>query len=1268
MKYATLLITIFSLLTISTFFDASPIAADSAALLNRDARSSARRGAPPRGEIALVNATQQSVTIQLVLTESDFEIGMQAHDGKQLQTLSFPGCRFISEPGAPRLPMKTALIGIPADATFALRVVKSEFSRRSVQTIASTSPRMGTSSAIWTKNQFFPGEVATFRTAGWIRENRVLPIQLNPVQYNPVSGEVKLYHHLVVEVQFNNSSANAPSSRQGFSRPESPFYEAMLGGLLINPKTAKQWRAPFIGAGPEGVAPPGHDSLFSVPSAPAITFPMAPRYKVLVTADGMYRVTASDLAEAGVDIARIVPTNLALSNKGQQIPIFVRGGGDGSFDAIDHDGDGNLDVDDEIIFYGQRPSSEKTYINPFTDKNIYWLSWNAGPGLRMATKTADIDTANAYELRQFLTRLHFEKDFPQHFQRFPNANLPEEHQYDQTIQGLPTRTFALTSLPALPDDSWFWTKLSAPEIKTFNFTLAGVAGTSQRATIRVAFHGRSTTEHYVELWLNDNNELGAASWYGEEEYLFEESQISQSFLKNGKNIMRVSTPGGGVLDTMMLNWFEVEYWRTFEAEADVLPFSITILSDELWTDEQGNLVPNFEVQLKNFSNPNIEVYGVDGTRYVGLSPTIDEDVLGTYKVTFPYSQIDETSQVYTGQREDAAVQYIALTPDKFRKPELLADTPSDLRNTNNGADYIIITDTNFIPDVQPLADLRNQQGLRAKVVDVHNIYDEFNHGMPNPYALRDFLKYAYQNWQPPAPTYVLLVGDTNVKDKTSVVPTIQVQIPAHGSSASDHQFVTFRGEDSFPDMLIGRVPVTNRVDVRIFVERTINYETAAASPWHKRILMLAGSEAIFHFQTDRLIEERQLDIKYHTERIYAPTTGEETFSDLITPVGRKVMNGFNSGASLVNYIGHGGGGRWASSRMMDLEDPEKNLTNISQLPFVISMTCFTGFFDGQKGCLAEEMIRSPNGGAIAVIGATSIGMLDADFDLNREIFEVIFEKNTRNIGTILAEAKTQFLINYPGYVDLAEVFTLFGDPATYLKLPHKQLEVTVDVEPAADGDLPYSETLLTVSGTLANPNFNGDAEITVVPIGTQATETSPPEGLDIAPQAETANITVADGKFTTQMRIPVDTAYAAWNLIAYAWNANEDAIGSTTYNITRQYVNNVRLETTPVMPNQSVHLYAEGVNENRVDTMTLYWSWDGIDFYTIPMEQHTGTTYRSEQPIPGYPQGDLVDYYLLIKTKDGETFETELVTYVVGTLDVGVSEDAISWNPMPPIS
>ena len=85
------------------------------------------------------------------------------------------------------------------------------------------------------------------------------------------------------------------------------------------------------------------------------------------------------------------------------------------------------------------------------------------------------------------------------------------------------------------------------------------------------------------------------------------------------------------------------------------------------------------------------------------------------------------------------------------------------------------------------------------------------------------------------------LGDTNLREKTSTVPTIQIQVPGYGSSASDHQFTTIRGDDQFPDLLIGRAPVSNSVEARIFVERAINYESNRnRGPWYKRILMLAG--------------------------------------------------------------------------------------------------------------------------------------------------------------------------------------------------------------------------------------------------------------------------------------------------------------------------------------------------------------------------------------------------------------------------------------------
>ena len=1127
--------------------------------------------------------------------------------------------------------MQSTLMSVPPDVNFQLRVIDKDFSTHKIEATAPTSSKQ--------RDRFFPERLAEIRKAGWIRENRVLPIQLNPVQYNPARSEVRLYHRLVVEVRFSRTGMSAQptvlSTIPSGLHTESATFDAIFDDMLVNPQSAMKWRSSPISLKERS------------PAAPSIPF-TGPRYKISVTKSGMYSITAQDLASAGANLEAIAPATLTLKNKGKQIPIFVRGEDDKRFDPTD-----------EIIFYGERQHGETSYIDPNSDENIYWLSWGAGPGIRMGTKTPLPNTSNTQTYRRFLTRAHIEKDLQ--FRRFRNVNLTASQTYTEFSQGLLQRQFTLTELPPLPDDSWFWAQLSAPALKTFNFNLPGVSDTALPTTVRVSLHGRSNTPHLCTIWLNDKIEFGEARWTGETEYQIQNQDLPQSFLNQGKNAIRITNPGNpeAPIDIILFNWLQIDYWRDFKAEADVLPFAITP-----FRDETGAVNSSFEVELKNFSIPDIEIYGIDGTRYVGVSALANEKAPGTYRVFF------RSTQIRPKDTSDPTIQYIALTRSQFQKPKISVDAPSDLRSTHNAADYIIITHNHFIQDVQPLANFRAQQGLRTKVVDVQNIYDEFNYGILNPNSIREFLNYAYHNWQPPAPTYVFLVGDTNIdiKNKPNFVPTIQVQIPGYGSSASDHQFVTFRGEDSFPDMLIGRMPANNRVDVRIFIERTINYETSsAAGSWHKRLLMLAGSDSRFHWQTTQLISHNQLSGKYETQRIYAPHTDELILTDddtTLTPIGRRVIDGFNDGASIVNYIGHGGGGRWASSRMLDFADPEQNLTNISQLPLVISMTCYTGSFDGNKNSLAEELLRSENGGAIATIAATSIGLLDGDYYLNAEIFDVIFNKQTRNFGAILGQAKTQFLINAPKFLDLAEVFTLFGDPAANLKIPSNTIQVIADISANQGRNASQGATLLSVSGTLPDQNFSGDAEITVVP----TTEAASSKNITLKPEI----VSIVNGQVSAEIRVPADPDFDVGAVQIYAWNADQEALGHATYNILSRYANNVRLVPFPVALNQPAHLYVEVVDENAIDEITLFWSLDGREFFTIPVVPHAGTTYRSQRPIPGYPFEEIIDYYAEIKVKSGRTFQTELVTFDVGydeiDIDLVVLDQTLTWDTTPPFT
>ena len=223
-------------------------------------------------EVELVSTTSVGVTIQLVIPESDFHLNNTTSTtevGKvENRTFSFPGCRFTTEPGTPRLPVQTTLIAVPADVDFQLRIVEKRFkTQKNIERMAYTPTPQGATQR--EKDRFFPNNIAEIREAGWIRENRILPIQLNPVQYNPVRREVRLYHQIVVEVRFIEAVTRAPSATRSGLRAESAVYNTILNNLLVNPQNIEQWRSPILQA----------------PSAPSVPS-MSPRYKISVTESG----------------------------------------------------------------------------------------------------------------------------------------------------------------------------------------------------------------------------------------------------------------------------------------------------------------------------------------------------------------------------------------------------------------------------------------------------------------------------------------------------------------------------------------------------------------------------------------------------------------------------------------------------------------------------------------------------------------------------------------------------------------------------------------------------------------------------------------------------------------------------------------------------------------------------------------------------------------------------------------------------------------------
>src|SRR5206468_1041034 len=81
--------------------------------------------------------------------------------------------------------------------------------------------------------------------------------------------------------------------------------------------------------------------------------------------------------------------------------------------------------------------------------------------------------------------------------------------------------------------------------------------------------------------------------------------------------------------------------------------------------------------------------------------------------------------------------------------------------TANQANFVIVSYPTMLSAASSLAALRQGQGMQVSVVNLTDVYDEFNYGEKDPSAIKNFLQYTQTKWAK-APRYVMLLGGASV--------------------------------------------------------------------------------------------------------------------------------------------------------------------------------------------------------------------------------------------------------------------------------------------------------------------------------------------------------------------------------------------------------------------------------------------------------------------------------------------------------------------------
>ena len=702
-----------------------------------------------------------------------------------------------------------------------------------------------------------------------------------------------------------------------------------------------------------------------------------PTVAIEVVESGITAVTYADLTATGFPIQTANPQNLHLKHDGVAVPIEWIGDGDAAFE------------NDEYFLFYAAPRSSRWF-----NGDIYLLTADSSAGQRISEQSAN---PNGLSAGQAIVETTIEKN------------------------DLYTPDCLCGALPLGRDgDRFVWNFMTPDErFKQYSYSipLANV-DVSEDAQLTLWFIGYTAVsenpDHQVDVSWN-GADIGSVSWDGKTAVTGTLTIPSANLLANNEMTITLVNPPGVTVNGVWFDAAQVHYVRNNAQAGNALQFTA------------AESLRKYEFDLA--STTDLFVFDVTDTE--NPKKLVDYQKTG--------SSVAFASAASAAHQYAIANQNGILSPDNFR---LLKNLQTE--NTI-GADYIIISPDEFMPALSNLISLRQSQGLQVVVEDVQAIYDQYAGGFPEPEAIHAYLANTYLNWNP-LPEYVLLVGDASfdpkqyrdTTTKTWIAPYLLEVDPWIGEVPTDNRFVTFDGgnSDNLPDMIIGRFPVNSLSETQTVVDKIVDYETIPVfGSWNGRIPFIADDEdnaGDFAYHSNNLINQ-YLTAPLITPKIYLNVTvnnADDMNADL--------LNLWDQGNGIIFYNGHSSRFQWAAERVFH-QDDVVSLTNGGRLPIVVEMTCLTGSFHlPGTSTLDESLLRQEGGGAVAVWGATGLGVATGHQELSSAFLQSLITDGNPNIGQAILAGKLN--LKYFNR-DLADTFTLLGDPYLHLDtaLPEYQV-------------------------------------------------------------------------------------------------------------------------------------------------------------------------------------------------------------------------------------
>ena len=795
-------------------------------------------------------------------------------------------------------------------------------------------------------------------------------------------------------------------------------------------------------------------------------------YKFKVEKSGVHKIDGNFLSNLGIDLQNVNPNQIKIYGHGgdalplanaentptdpPQIALKIVSSSNSNFSRSDY-----------LLFYaeGTRTYNEEndSHINPYSDYSYYYITVEGEPGIRIQNMQEPSGTASQIITSYNSAQFHEEDDFS----------------------------------PAKVGRRWFGNRFDIQNQQSFSFNFPDIVQGSEY-TVIVKTGAVSSSSTSMQININ-----------GQENHLLTYSPINDPVFLVTRDLERSLTTNNSAIQVQM------KYNNSGNP-------SSTAYLDYIRVEALEHLKGKNEQFL--FSNKEVKnMFGI-GEYRMSSAQNISEVWDITDWQNIRSKQNNGSSNLHWKANLGEERKYIAVHANDYYEP-LTVDNPI-VRNQNikgtilrdsqgnfKDVDYLIITSPKL---VQPAIRLANhhitQNNLNVKVLTTDDIYQEFSSGKQDISAIRNLVRYVYNNASTPENRvkYLALLGDTSVDYKERWENNNNI-VPAFHTLESTSNYSSYMSDDFFGmmDDNEGAMAASDRLDIAIgriiadevglanaMVDKAINYEREVSyGSWRNNVITISDDvDKTYEFESiqrtlNNLSDEiSQMKPAFNVKKILADSYVQQTSAggNRYPDVNKAITEAIEVGGLVVNYFGHGGEDGLAHEFIYTQNDAN-NLNNTNRYPLFITVTCeFTKFDYPQRITAGELTYWNRKGGAVALITTTrAIGVsLGVEFNLvmTPEIFGYTrpnLDRTSSTLSNHTSEYNTpaEALRRSKNMIGdrLRRVVFFIGDPAMHLAQPKPSVELTkINDNPINDPSTTPIEALgkVKLSGIVTDENGN----------------------------------------------------------------------------------------------------------------------------------------------------------------------------------------------------